>query len=323
MGCLIHRRAGGLNQGAGLLSIKVETRAQLLGDGVTFGVIDLAIHSRRFDQKGCCGQSQLTIFIAVHRRRAAVPQNIHEPLEHSSAYHKVAPRGKHWSYMGEHVNFPLVPADPGLYLSAAMIRAYGDLPHAPATARNRDAIFAVLGRVLPSSGTILEVASGTGEHAAYLALRLAGLTWQPSDADAGAVEMIGRRVAAVGAANLLAPLRLDVCTEIWPIRQADAVVCVNMIHISSWAAVAGLMQGAGRLLTEGSVLYFYGPYKIGGHHTTPSNAAFDDSLRRRNADWGVRDLEAVTDEAQSNGFAFIETVDMPANNLSVIFKKTV
>jgi len=203
-----------------------------------------------------------------------------------------------------------------------MNRAHNDLPHAPATARNRDAILAVLGRVLPPSGTLLEVASGTGEHAAYLAPRLAGLTWQPSDADADAVDMIGRRVAAAGAANLLAPLWLDVCAEAWPIRQADAMVCVNMIHIAPWAAAAGLMRGAGRLLAEGRVLYLYGPYKIGGHHTAPSNAAFDDSLRRRNADWGVRDLEAVTNEAQSNGFALTETVTMPANNLSAVFKKT-
>ncbi len=224
--------------------------------------------------------------------------------------------------MGKGVDFPLVPGDSGLYLLATMTRAHDDLPHAPATARNRDAILAVLGRVLPPSGTLLEVASGTGEHAAYLAPRLAGLTWQPSDADADAVDMIGRRVAAVGAANLLAPLRLDVCAETWPIRQADAVVCVNMIHISPWAAAAGLMRGAGRMLAEGGILYLYGPYKIGSHHTAPSNAAFDDSLRRRNADWGVRDLEAVTDEAQSNGFTLTETVTMPANNLSVIFKKT-
>ena len=203
-----------------------------------------------------------------------------------------------------------------------MTTAHDDLPHAPATARNRDPILAVLDRVLPSSGTLLEIASGTGEHAAYLAPRLAGLTWQPSDADPDAVAMIGRRVAVTDAANLLAPLRLDVCTETWPIRRADAVVCVNMIHISPWAASVGLMRGAGRLLAEGGILYLYGPYKIDGQHTAPSNAAFDESLRYRNEIWGVRDLEAVTAEAQTNGFALAGTADMPANNLSVIFERS-
>ena len=198
-----------------------------------------------------------------------------------------------------------------------------DLPRAPAVARNRDPILAVLGRVLPPSGTVLEVASGTGEHAAYLAARLPGLTWQPSDADPGAVDVIGRRVATSGAANLLAPLLLDTRAEAWPLRQAEALVCVNMIHIAPWAASAGLMQGAGRLLAEGGVLYLYGPYKIGGRHTAPSNAAFDDSLRRQNPEWGVRDLDAVTAEAEANGLALAETVAMPANNLSVVFTRTV
>ena len=203
-----------------------------------------------------------------------------------------------------------------------MTDAHDDIPHAPATARNRDPILAVLGRVLPSSGTILEVASGTGEHAAYLAAHLPGLTWQPSDADPGALDVIGRRVAVAGVANLLAPLRLDATAEAWPLRHAGAMVCVNMIHIAPWAACVGLMRGAGRLLDGGGVLYLYGPYKVDGQHTAPSNAAFDSSLRGRNADWGVRDLEAVTTEAEANGLRHTETVAMPANNLSVIFEKT-
>ena len=197
-----------------------------------------------------------------------------------------------------------------------------DLPRAPAASRNREPILAVLGRVLPPSGTVLEVASGTGEHAAFLAARLPDLTWQPSDADPGAVDVIGRRVAAAGAANLLAPLRLDACARAWPIRHTAALVCVNMIHIAPWAASAGLMRGAGRLLAEGGVLYLYGPYKIGGRPTAPSNAAFDDSLRRQNPEWGVRDLDAVTAEAEANGLALAETVAMPANNLSVVFTRT-
>jgi SAM-dependent methyltransferase len=197
-----------------------------------------------------------------------------------------------------------------------------DLPRAPAASRNREPILAVLARVLPPSGTVLEVASGTGEHAAYLAARLPGLTWQPSDADPEAVDAIGRRVAAAGTANLLAPLRLDARAEAWPLRHAGALVCINMIQVAPWAASAGLMRGAGHLLAGGGVLYLYGPYKIGGRHTAPSNAAFDSSLRRRNADWGVRDLDAVTAEAEANGLALAETVAMPANNLSVVFEKT-
>ncbi|MDP7651981.1 MAG: DUF938 domain-containing protein [Rhodospirillales bacterium] len=189
-------------------------------------------------------------------------------------------------------------------------------------ARNRDPILAVLGRVLPPSGTVLELASGTGEHAVYLAPHLPGLTWQPSDADTVAVDMINRRVTATGTVNLLAPLLLDASTEAWPIRHADAMVCINMIHIAPWSASVGLMRGAGRLLARGGILYLYGPYKVDGRPTVPSNAAFDKSLRRRNPDWGVRDLEAVTAEAELNGLALAEIVDMPANNQSVIFEKT-
>jgi SAM-dependent methyltransferase len=197
-----------------------------------------------------------------------------------------------------------------------------DLPSAPATARNRESILAVLARVLPPSGTVLEVASGTGEHAVYMAARLPGLTWQPSDADPVAAEVIGRRVARAGAANLLAPLVLDAGARAWPLRHADALVCVNMIHIAAWAAAAGLMRGAGRVLSEGGVLYLYGPYSIGGRPTAPSNAAFDEQLRRQNPEWGVRDLDAVTAEAEVNGLALAETVAMPANNLSVVFRRT-
>ncbi|MDP6788496.1 MAG: DUF938 domain-containing protein [Rhodospirillales bacterium] len=197
-----------------------------------------------------------------------------------------------------------------------------DLPHAPATARNRAPILAVLRRVLPPSGTILEVASGTGEHAVYLAPRLPGLIWQPSDADPLALDAIERRAADAGTANLLSPLSLDAVAEAWPIRQAQAVVCVNMIHIAPWAATVGLMRGAGRVLSGGGILYLYGPYKIDGRPTAPSNAAFDESLRRRNPDWGLRDLEAVTAEAERNGLMLGEIVDMPANNLSVIYEKT-
>jgi SAM-dependent methyltransferase len=203
-----------------------------------------------------------------------------------------------------------------------MSNAHDDLPHAPATARNRDPILAVLGRVLPPSGTILELASGTGEHAVYLAPDLPDLTWQPSDADSVAVDMINRRVAATGTANLLAPLLLDASAEAWPIRHADAMVCINMIHIAPWSATVGLMRGAGRLLARGGILYLYGPYRLDGRPTAPSNAAFDESLRRRNPDWGVRDLEAVTAEAELNGLVLAETVGMPANNLSVILEKT-
>ena len=189
----------------------------------------------------------------------------------------------------------------------------------PAVARNRDPILAVLGRVLPASGTVLEVASGSGEHAAYFAPRLPHLVWQPSDPEPAHRDSIAAWAAHAAVPNLRPPLDLDTCTGAWP--AAATVVCINMIHIAPWDACAGLMRGAGNILPAGGVLYLYGPFKEGGRHTAPSNAAFDATLRRHDPSWGVRDLGDVAAEAAVHGMALAETVEMPVNNLSVVFAK--
>jgi SAM-dependent methyltransferase len=176
--------------------------------------------------------------------------------------------------------------------------------------------------VLPVSGLVLEVASGSGEHAAYFAKELPLLTWQPSDPDPDALASIAAHGAAVQRSNLRPPLHLDVTAAAWPLERADAVLCCNMIHIAPWAACEGLIAGAARILAPGGVLYLYGPYKVGGRHTAPSNAAFDADLRTRNPQWGIRDLGAVTTLAENAGLALTETVAMPANNLSVVFRRT-
>jgi SAM-dependent methyltransferase len=191
----------------------------------------------------------------------------------------------------------------------------------PHVARNRDPILDVLRRVLPPCGTVLEIASGSGEHAAYFAKELPSLIWQPTDPDTRALSSIAAHRADANAANLLAPLQLDVTSARWPVERADAVMCNNMIHISPWAASEGLMAGAGRILRAGGVLYLYGPYKIGGRHTAPSNEEFDTYLRSQSAAWGIRELDEVTALAKSHNFALVETVQMPANNLSVIFRR--
>jgi hypothetical protein len=191
----------------------------------------------------------------------------------------------------------------------------------PHVARNREPILEVLRRVLPRDGLLLEIASGGGEHAAYFAENLPGLRWQPTDGNSEMFESIAAHRAAAGVANLLEPLHLDVTSQRWPVERADAMVCCNMIHIAPWAATEGLIAGAGRTLARGSPLYLYGPYKIDGRHTAPSNGDFDASLRARNPLWGVRDLTEVSRLAERHGFALSETVPMPANNLSVIFRR--
>jgi SAM-dependent methyltransferase len=191
---------------------------------------------------------------------------------------------------------------------------------APAVARNRDPILAVLKRVLPAQGTVLEVASGTGEHAAYFAAHLPHLTWQPTDIDPAALTSIAAHRTTAGAANLLAPLELDVRAPPWAVTQADAVVSINMIHIAPWSAAEGLMAGAGRLLADGQPLYLYGPFQENGRHIAPSNAAFDASLRAQDPAWGVRDLGDVRALADRYSLEFVERVAMPANNLSLVFR---
>lgn len=192
----------------------------------------------------------------------------------------------------------------------------------PSAQRNREPILEILRRVLPSSGILLEVASGTGEHAAYMAPPLSPLIWQPSDPDEAMRSSIEAHVEAAASPNLMPPLRLDVHQEVWPLTRADALVCCNMIHISPWSATEALLQGAAKLLSPGGVLFLYGPYITEDPPTAPSNLAFDEDLRRRNPEWGLRKLEEVVALAAGNGLPLQEVVEMPANNLSVIFRRS-
>jgi hypothetical protein len=193
---------------------------------------------------------------------------------------------------------------------------------APAAARNRDAILAVLSCVLPKQGTVLEVASGTGQHAVHFAAALPGLTWQPSDPDPDSLQSIEAWRHDAKLANLNAPVTLDVRQIPWDVPGAlGAIVCINMIHIAPWEAAEALFEGAGTRLVEGGVLFLYGPYKRGGTHTAPSNAAFDQQLRATSQHWGVRDLEAVETLGHAAGLALQEIVPMPANNFSLVFRR--
>ena len=190
----------------------------------------------------------------------------------------------------------------------------------PAAARNRQPILDVLRARLPEGARVLEIASGSGEHAVWFAEALQGVSWRPSDPSAEALGSIAARRSAAGLPNLHEPVRLDAADpSAWIGQTADAVVCINMIHIAPWAAAEGLMAGAARLLAVGGVLILYGPYCEGGRHTAPSNAAFDESLKARDPAWGVRDLEAVTALAAGRGLDLAERIDMPANNLCLVF----
>jgi SAM-dependent methyltransferase len=193
---------------------------------------------------------------------------------------------------------------------------------AAATQRNRQPILEVLSRVLPGSGRVLEVAGGSGEHATWFAQHLRPLVWQPSDPDPACRRSMAAHAAVAGIATLAVPLDLDASAADWPIERAEAIVCINMIHISPWEAAEGLVAGAGRILPPGGVLYLYGPYLRDGHPTASSNAAFDASLRASNPDWGLRHVEAVVEAAVPHGLVLSEVVEMPANNLSLIFTRT-
>ena len=193
--------------------------------------------------------------------------------------------------------------------------------HAAATGRNRGPIAEVLAAVLPERGTVLEVASGTGEHALYFAGLFPALRWQPSDPDPEALASIRAWRAEAGLANLLEPVLLDAAARDWPVESADAILCVNMVHISPWAATLGLLRGAGRLLAADAPLILYGPYLRAGVPTAPSNQAFDSSLRARNPDWGLREMEVVEAEAERRGLRFDRLFEMPANNVSAVFRK--
>jgi len=194
--------------------------------------------------------------------------------------------------------------------------------HAPAAMRNREPIAEVLAEELPATGTVLEIASGTGEHAAYFAARFAALEWQPSDPDNRALASIAGWREESGLPNLLPPVELDAAGTVWPIGRADAMFCCNMVHISAVTATKGVLQGAKRLLNEGEPLIFYGPFVEDGVITAPSNLAFDADLKRRNPAWGLRRLEWLDTLAKKQKLARTRRVAMPANNLMLVYRKT-
>jgi SAM-dependent methyltransferase len=192
---------------------------------------------------------------------------------------------------------------------------------APAAGRNREPILGVLRDVLPRPGFVLEIASGTGEHAVWYSTALPDLTWQPTDRDPDALSSIAAWRATAGLANLLPPLVLDAASDIWPVTRADAVVSINMIHIAPWSAAQGLVAGAARVLSADGLLFLYGPFRENGAHTSPGNAAFDADLRARDPSWGIRDLDEVAALAERFGFKAPERIAMPANNLSLVFRR--
>jgi hypothetical protein len=196
-----------------------------------------------------------------------------------------------------------------------------DRQYGPATLRNRDFILDVLRDVLPKRGVILEIASGSGEHVVHFARNLASLVFQPSDPNPDARLSVAAWVKATCVTNVRAPIALDVSNPVWPIASADGIICINMIHISPWEATVGLIKGAAAILPPRSPLNLYGPYKREGFETAPSNQAFDQSLRDRDPNWGLRDLEAVAATAQSAGFSEPVITEMPANNLSAVFRR--
>lgn len=197
--------------------------------------------------------------------------------------------------------------------------------YAPATQRNREAILEILSKYLAPESNILEIASGTGEHAIYFTERTQSWHWIPSDINPTARESIIAWKNAMGVDNLALPLSIDVTQDNWheALRESkiNAIVNINMIHIAPWSACLGLIRGAEEILPSGGMLYLYGPFKLHGEHTAESNQRFDRSLRDRNSEWGVRNLETVIDIADRANLQLQQVIEMPANNLSVIFIK--
>jgi SAM-dependent methyltransferase len=192
----------------------------------------------------------------------------------------------------------------------------------PTAARNSEPILAVLKRVLPTKGAVLEIGCGTGEHAVHFAGAMPRLTWLPSDPDSDCRASTASWIRFTRLSNVLPPVDIDVCAKSWGIEQSapfDAIVSLNMVHIAPWAASLGLFAGAGRLLRAGGLLFLYGPFMRDGVHNAPSNAAFDASLRARNASWGVRDIVELERVGESSGLSLRETIEMPANNMSFVF----
>ncbi|MFP5456786.1 MAG: DUF938 domain-containing protein [Alphaproteobacteria bacterium] len=192
--------------------------------------------------------------------------------------------------------------------------------HAPATERNREPIADILRTVLPEQGTVLEIASGTGEHVIHFARAFPALSWQPSDPDPAAIASIRAWAETARLPNLRPPLTIDAASDGWPIERADAILCINMVHISPWEATVGLMTNAAKLLPPGGPLILYGPYLQQGVETAPSNLAFDESLKQRDSRWGLRQLENVVTLAESVGLRLEAVHAMPANNLIVVLR---
>ena len=207
----------------------------------------------------------------------------------------------------------------GPWLTGEAARSAGKR-HAPATLRNREAIAAVLAAELPSSGLVLEVASGSGEHAVYFAAQFPALDWQPSDPDPAALASIAAWAGDAGAQNMRAPLMLDAEADDWPVASSDAILCINMVHISPWAATLGLMAGARRLLGTGQPLILYGPFIEDGVATAPSNMEFNASLLARDPAWGLRNVREVSEAAAKQGLKLVRRVAMPANNLMLVYR---
>ena len=346
---IFHRFLAQCDQFLDLGAFEGEAAFDQPGNGFALGFVEVAVYDRGLDEKGDRGD--LDVIGAAPRAigrgviGAVVENKGLDSVEHGPCLSH--PFGQEQPFDGG--DLPL----PGL----ARLRTFkdmnetpnraGDRPgnrpdnrpdnrqFAPATGRNRDAIAAVLQRVLPKTGLVVEIGAGSGEHAAYFAPRFPGLTWQPTEPDADGRASIKAWAEAANVPNLRPPLDLDVTRAVWPVTEADAVFCANMIHISPWQCCLGLMAGAGRILTprgedgetpdrdqkKAGVLVLYGPFKRDGEHTAPSNADFDAGLKSRDPAWGVRDLSEVTEAALDNGLALEQTVDMPANNLMAIFRR--
>jgi cyclopropane fatty-acyl-phospholipid synthase-like methyltransferase len=194
----------------------------------------------------------------------------------------------------------------------------------PSAARNVGSILAVLQRVLPSSGSVLEIGCGTGEHAVAFAGAMPHLTWRPSDLDPGARASTASWISFTGLSNVHAPREIDVCASTWGVEQDapfDAILSLNMVHIAPWSASLGLFAGAGRMLRAGALLILYGPFMRDGAHNAPSNAAFDSSLKARNPSWGVRDIADLERLGEESGLVLRDMIEMPANNRTLVFAK--
>ncbi|MEO9601344.1 DUF938 domain-containing protein [Parasphingorhabdus sp.] len=194
--------------------------------------------------------------------------------------------------------------------------------HAPATLRNRDAIVAVLRDILPGQGSILEIASGTGEHAVYFGRTFPNLTFQPSDPDPACCQSIAAWTQREGGHNILPPKQLDAQAPQWDVSKPAAILCINMVHISPWESSIGLFEKAGTLLDPGAPFYLYGPYLREDVETAEGNLAFERSLKSRNLRWGLRDVADMDALAERNGFVRESLTEMPANNISLVYQKS-